>query len=408
MVSIFNSNGELVEKSNGTITPAIQLNQISVTASANTSLVATNSQIIFTLSSPSIIASTSKLVINFPNLTYTRITALISQDCTYSISGNNYSGCQYMLSSGGWLTQVNITNLGVVNIPANTPISLSLYQTNSWTATNFPASPVTLYVCSSNDDYVAQATVPLSTMNGGVVGFTAVPISNSNTGQTSLIAATANNLTFTFTLSVPTTQTTIIQLSIPISSYTLNINSLQSSLVPLSTAQNTTYYTLQFSLPCSQSDPLCVPASTQFSIWIIVTNNNYLPISPYPTILQILQNSAPVTTPLTPSIPLYSPLTLSAPAITRSVKNASRPTTVSLVFSSITVPAFILAVAPFSTPSGNVYLVNAPTSVNLGQNSLSYSLNSSGYLLVSVSGQSGSAITILLNGINNFLVPVSV
>ena len=103
-VSIFNANGELVESSNGTITPAIQLNQIAVTASANTSLVATNSQITLGLSSPSVIASSSKLVINFPNLTYTRVPALLPQDCSYSFAGSTYSGCQYALSAGGWLT----------------------------------------------------------------------------------------------------------------------------------------------------------------------------------------------------------------------------------------------------------------------------------------------------------------
>ena len=47
------------------------------------------------ITSPNPIDIGSKLVFSFPSNTFTRISNLVTQDCTYSINGNNYNGCQY-------------------------------------------------------------------------------------------------------------------------------------------------------------------------------------------------------------------------------------------------------------------------------------------------------------------------
>lgn len=60
------------------------------------------------------------------------------------------------------------------------------------------------------------------------------------------------------------------------------------------------------------------------------------------------------------------------------------------------------------TSSGNVLLVNSPSFSGFSTTqSLSYTTNSSGHIIVNVSGASNSVTSLIINGTNSFVVPVT-
>ena len=235
-MSVYNLNGELVENTSGLITPSIQMNQMTVDSQASSTLVATNSQLTFTLGFPSALSAVSKLVINIPTSTYLRIPTIYNQDCSYTIGTNNLNNCVYITDSNGWLTQVNLTNLGTTQIAASTNITVNLFVTNDWNNSPFSTTPINFYVVSSTDNNLAQGSVQLPTVYGGAMSFSTVTIGNLKVNQGGQFAGSTNNLTLSFSLAVPIPQNTVLQLNIPKSTFNMNINSLQSSLAKISTS----------------------------------------------------------------------------------------------------------------------------------------------------------------------------
>ena len=126
VVEVFNSKGELVEKSTGAVTPAIKLNELTVDGSTTNTEVASNAILTLRITSHSSIAPTSKIVINFPLQIYTKITALSTSPCSYVVMGSTYSGCQVAMDSNGWITGMNLTTLGSSTIPANSTITVTI------------------------------------------------------------------------------------------------------------------------------------------------------------------------------------------------------------------------------------------------------------------------------------------
>jgi len=408
-VSIFNSNGELVETTSGTITPAIQLNQMTVSGQSTSSMVATNSQLTFTLTLPSALSAVNKLVINIPTAIYLKISTIYNQDCTYSVGSSNFSGCAYATDSNGWLTQVNLTNLGSSQIAAYTNIVLNLFVTNAWTSSSFSNTPISFYVCSSTDNYLAQGSIQLSTLYSGAINFSTAVITSFTVAQSGQAAGSTNNLTLSFTLAVPTPQTTILQLNIPKSTFNLNLSSLQSSLTKVSSSEISNYYSIQLQSPCTQNTPICMLANNTYNLWVVTTNNQYLQLSRNPISLQISQGINFITSVASVSTPPFIPLTFTSPSISRTNKLSNCPTTVTLSFSTIPVTNFQIILSPMITSSGNLLLVNAPSFTGFSATqSLTYAINSTGYISINVSGATNTSTSVIINGTNSFVVPAGI
>jgi hypothetical protein len=196
-----------------------------VAASAN--------QLQLNIASPSPIDLGSKIVINFPNSTFTRLPALVSQDCSYNIAGASYTGCQYGYQ-GSWLTQVNLTAFGANQLPANTLINLVIFVTNAWSVTAFGAQGVTVLITNPSDTFVAQGSISLVTIFGGIPNLNAAAIGNANYTQLSSTANTNNSVTISFRLPVPLSTGSTLTLWLPKSAYSLSasnallVNNLQN------------------------------------------------------------------------------------------------------------------------------------------------------------------------------------
>ena len=149
-----------------------------VNGQSTSSIVATNTQLTFNLSLPSSLNAVNKLVINIPSGTYLRITNLYNQDCSYSVGNTSFNSCLYTTDTNGWLTQVNLTNLGSTQIAALTNITINLYVTNSWVSSTFSSTPIAFYVCSSTDNYLAQGSILLTTLYSGLTSFSGSLVSS--------------------------------------------------------------------------------------------------------------------------------------------------------------------------------------------------------------------------------------
>jgi len=235
---------------------------MAVYGQASSSTVASNSQVTFTLNLPSSLTAVNKLVINIPTSTYLKISNLYNQDCNYTVGNTSFNSCTYITDSNGWLTQVNLTNLGSTQILASTNITINLHVINAWISSTFSNTPIAFYLCSSTDNYLAQGSMQLSSIYGGATSFSPSSVANFGVDQGGMFAASQNNLTISFTLNVPTPHNTVFQLNIPKSTYNLNLSSLQTSLTKISTSESSTYYTIQLRSPCSQSAPVCMFGNT--------------------------------------------------------------------------------------------------------------------------------------------------
>ena len=88
-----------MENSTAMITPAIKLNSLIVNGIASTNNVAMTSTVIFNLVSGSDIMPSSKIVVDIPTMSYSRV-GVNGQDCSYSIGGVSYGGCQFGMENG--------------------------------------------------------------------------------------------------------------------------------------------------------------------------------------------------------------------------------------------------------------------------------------------------------------------
>ena len=313
---------------------------MAVYGQTSSSTVASNTQLAFSLSLPSSLNAVNKLVINIPNATYLKISNLYNQDCAYTVSNTSFNTCSYTTDGSGWLTQVNLTNLGPTQILASTNVTINLYVINSWISSTFSSTPITFYVCSSTDNYLAQGSIQLSTLYGGATSFSPSSVSNFGVDQGGMLAGSQNNLTISFTLNVPTPQNTVFQLNIPKSSYNLNLNSLQTSLAKVSTSESSTYYTIQLMSPCTQNAPICMLANTLYKFWVVTNNNQYLQLNRNPISLQVILNTNSITKEISVLPAAYTPLTFTSPSITRSNKQANQATSVTFKFNTLPVATF--------------------------------------------------------------------
>ena len=111
------------------------------------------------------IGTGSKIVVEVPTGIYSKIGQINSQNCSCQVGTTQFTGCQYNIDSQGWVTQVNISNLGTTDLPKNTTISLKLPLTNSWSSIPFNSQALTLKICSPDNNYLSQGTLLVSTLN---------------------------------------------------------------------------------------------------------------------------------------------------------------------------------------------------------------------------------------------------
>lgn len=359
------------------------------------------------ITSPSPIDVGSKIVINLPNNTFSRVGALVTQDCAYTVNGAGFAGCQYGLS-GVWLTQTNISFLGSSQLPANTNILLTLYVTNAWSVAPFAAQAISLFVSNPGDNYVAQGSISLANIYGGIPSLLASAINTPILTQTSNLANAVNSITVTFTLPVPLPTGCTILLSLPKSAYSLSSNNLAAITNLQSQNSNSTYYALSLSVSCLQSTPLCDLANNQYSLTIALQNNPYVAISSNQLFFQVNLGSNIISSQATLSIPAFVAQTLSAASISRSNLNSFSATNATITISNPNaVSNFMLIVSPFVRPTATLPLILAPTLATSNSQTLTYQLNSSNFLAVNVTSASGSTSNIVISGQNNLLVSVA-
>lgn len=270
---MFTANNELVETGTGTITPTIQYNALTLTATSSSNTVATNNQLQFNITSPSPIDVGSTIVINVPIGSFTRLSTLVSQDCNYSIGGVNYTGCQYAYH-GSWLFQVNLTAFGTTQLPANTVIVLTVYTTNAWSVAPFGTQSFTVLVSNPSDSFVAQGSISFVTVFGGIPSLNAASVTNATFSQLSTTSNTANSLTITFNLSIALSSGSLLSVYLPKSAYSLTSSNNTISNLQNST-ENATYYALTVGLTCNQTAPLCTLPNSQYSLTVPLQNNPY-------------------------------------------------------------------------------------------------------------------------------------
>lgn len=357
-----------------------------------------------TITSPSPIDIGSKIVINFPANTFLKISSLNNQDCAYSINGVNFTGCQYSISSN-WLIQANLSLQGSSQIPANTNIILSLFTTNAWSVSSFNALALNLYISNPSDNYVAQGSISLANIYGGVPSLVATPMTNVNLVQSSNQANANNIVGINFTLAVPITIGCNMILYLPKSAYYLSptnsaaIGNLQSQ------SENSTYYTLKFTLTCTQSSPLCNSANSQYVFTLNLQNNPYVKITNDQFSFQLLLGTNPVSSQSNLVISSFVPQSLPSNAsISRSNSIAFSSTNVTIsVTNPLNVNAFTLIISPLVKATATLPLLSPNSAVLLSQ-PLVYQLNSSNHLIINVVGVTGSTSNVIIAGQNNLLV----
>jgi hypothetical protein len=300
--------------------------------------------------------------------------------------------------------------LGTSTIPANSAISLTLTLTNAWTDLPFSSSSLIFKVCSSAEAYLSQGSILMSTLTG-FGSFASVGITNIAITQSNVMAGGSNNVTLTFNVSVPTPTGTTLLLTLPKSSYSMDLTSISSSLAATTSSQDSNYYHLTFPSGCDQNAPLCRTANSQYTISIVVNNQQYLQMIQNPLTLQLTQSGNSITTVKSAMVPLHTPLSVSGASISRSILNAYQNTTVSVSFNNSGLNNFNVILSPMVTSAGNVPLMtmlNSAVLTSNGGQSLTYSSNSTNHIIISItSAGTNPTTTVTIQGLNPFFVPVA-
>lgn len=393
----------------GSITPTIQFNQLAIAGNITSTIVATNNQLFLNITSPSPIDIGSKIVINFPSNTFSRVTALVTQDCNYTINGVAFNGCQYGMK-GYWLSQANLTLFGSNQLPANSNILISLYTTNAWVVSSFAAIGLDIFISNPTDNFVSQGFISLANIYGGIPNLVSSSISNATLAQTSSQANANNTITLSFSLPVALVWGATILINLPRNSYILSSTNLAAITNLVSNSSNSTYYTLSVSTTCSQASPVCNFANYFYSLTFGIQNNPYMTIQTNQLSLQMMSGSSVISQQLNLNIPSLIPQTFpTASAISRSNINAFALTNLTVFVSNpSSISSFTLVISPLVKNTAILPILIAPTSALLSSSqSLSYQLNSTNYLIVNVSSASGTSSNITISGQNNLLVSVS-
>lgn len=132
------------------------------------------------------------------------------------------NGCSYEITDGVWVKQINITNLGTTAIPPNSVISLQLTLINPLFSIDFANSLIEFYVASSTDSFVAFGMISLTRLFNGLTSIKTGSIKDIITNQTSSMTNTSNTFALRFSLPFPIINGSVILLSVPKSTYTLN------------------------------------------------------------------------------------------------------------------------------------------------------------------------------------------
>jgi hypothetical protein len=308
--------------------------------------------------------------------------------------------------SGSWLTQANLSLLGSSQIPANTNIILSLFTTNAWSVSSFNALALNLFISNPSDNYVAQGSISLANIYGGIPSLIASSASNVNLVQSSNLAGSNNILTINYTLPVPLTTGCTMVLYLPKSAYYLSPTNLAAITNLQTQSENTTHYTILFSLQCTQSSPLCNQANSQYSFTLNLQNSPYVKIINDQFSFQILLASNPVSSQSILTLSSFVAQTLPSKAsILRSNSIAFNPTNVTIsITNPLGVNAFTVIVSPLVKATATLPIIIMPNSARLLSQSLNYQLNSSNHLIVNATGVNGSTSDIIVSGQNNLLV----
>lgn len=282
---------------------------------------------------------------------------------------------------------------------------MNIFTTNAWSVSSFSALTLGLLISNPSDNFVAQGSISLANIYGGIPSLLPVTISNVNLVQGSNQANANNTVTLNFNLTVPITTGCMMTLYLPKSAYYLStanlatINNLQSQ------SENSTYYNLNFSLTCTQSLPFCNLANSQYAFTLNLQNNPYVKIANDQFSFQILLGNNPVTSQSNLALANFVPqaLPLSA-SISRSNTVAFASTNVTIsVTNPLNVNAYTLIISPLTKQTINLPLLTPNSAVLLSQ-PLVYQLNSSNHLIVNAIGVTGSTSNITLAGQNNLLV----
>ncbi len=124
----------------------------------------------------------SKIRLTLPDKLYTRVAFYALKDCEYEISGTKFTGCTYdtdSLNDGkDWIQYVSISNFSYVQIYPNTPVKLTLYLINPWTAYPFAQKSITAVLFNSMGQTTSKGLIYLSSIYANITSFTASAVSN--------------------------------------------------------------------------------------------------------------------------------------------------------------------------------------------------------------------------------------
>lgn len=87
-------------------------------------------------------------------------------NCTYTIGPTQYSGCNFNISSSGYVTQIQLGTLGQSDVQPNTTISLSLNLTNSYSSRDITLSVLRVMVSYNTILISGYSTTLGSVLNG--------------------------------------------------------------------------------------------------------------------------------------------------------------------------------------------------------------------------------------------------
>ncbi len=223
------------------------------------------------------------------------------------------------------------------------------------------------------------------------------------------MADTQNSLTISYVLPVSASPNTLVTLSIPKSTYTLNLSALTTNIAPSSSLSTSDQYILVFPSPCVLSGLVCSSTNAKFTFTVGVKNNKYVPLVHEAVTLQVGLGSYSISQTAQASFELYAPLAMGLPTITRTNSQANEASTVAITFTTPSLTSFYLVIAPIVTPTVTISILNAVSFVGVQANSpLQYAINTTGHLKIVMTGSSSVPTSrVMISGNNSFLVPVN-
>jgi len=123
-----------------------------------------------------------------------------------------------------------VTYLGPSVIPANTPMTLSFYLTNSWYSTPFLSNQLSIYLVNPTGFLVSEGVLSLVSLYGGISNLVVSTINNLMVTSSSTKAGTSNVLSFKFNLTIALGTGSTIAITVPKSAYKISNTTQYCSL----------------------------------------------------------------------------------------------------------------------------------------------------------------------------------